>query len=348
MGEGLSRSVAIVVAYGACAALFELPFSLARTFGLEARFGFNRTSVAAFFVDRVKEGALELLIGVPLLYALFACLRAAPQTWWLFAYVGFLALILLMTLIYPTLIAPLFNKFTPFPDGEMKRRLELLLARCGFEARGLFVIDASKRSTRGNAYFTGFGKAKRIVFFDTLLEKHSPDEIELILAHELGHFKFGHVRQMIALSAVVAFLGFAALGWAFGPGGLASVFGLPNDPGLVFIVAMLAKDLVMHLLTPLLAWRSRKAEFEADGFAKSMTGRRPDDLGADAADPRKSGHADAGPGLRGFLLFAPAGSRARGAFAGLARTRLDGLRLIAERDRRFLVFFRSGFLDQLR
>jgi len=273
--EGPTRGVALVVAFAAIGNLLDLPFSLAETFGLEARFGFNRTSLRAFFLDRAKSCALQAAIGVPLLFAMFALLRALPDTWWLFAYLGFLAFVIAMTMIYPTFIAPLFNKFTPLPEGAMRSRLEALLKKCGFEAKGLYVMDASTRSARGNAYFTGFGKAKRIVFFDTLLEKHSPDEIESILAHELGHFKHGHIRQMIALSAAIAFIGFAFLYWAFAPGGLASQFGLPDDPGLALVVALLAKEPALHVLSPLLAWRSRRAEFEADDFAKAMAGGAP-------------------------------------------------------------------------
>ena len=150
-----------------------------------------------------------------------------------------------------------------------------MLQKCGFKSRGLYVMDASTRSARGNAYFTGFGKAKRIVLFDTLLAKHTPEEIESILAHELGHFKFGHIRQMLAMAAGLAFVGFAALHWALGPQGLSVFFSLPADPGLGLIIAVLAKDPLMHILSPLMAWRSRRAEFEADDFAKRMVGKEP-------------------------------------------------------------------------
>ncbi len=272
---GLTRSVALMVIFGLISAVLELPFELAETFGLEARFGFNRQSIGAFFGDWLKTGALEVIVAAPLLYGMFALLRAAPDYWWLYAFAGFIVFVVAMMAIYPTFIAPLFNKFAPLPDETMRRRLESLLQKCGFESRGLFVMDASKRSSRGNAYFTGFGKAKRIVFFDTLLAKHTPEEIESILAHELGHFKFGHIRQMLALTTVIAFVGFAVLHWALGPSGLAAVFGLPHEPGLALIVAFLAKEPVMHVLSPLLSWRSRRAEFEADDFAKAMVGKEP-------------------------------------------------------------------------
>jgi len=272
---GLNRSVALFVAFVALAELLAMPLSLADTFWLEARFGFNRQSLASFLADWLKAGALQLAIGAPLLYAMFALLRAAPDYWWLCAFVGFMAFIVAMMAIYPTFIAPLFNKFSPLPEDDLRRRLEALLQKCGFESRGLYVMDASTRSARGNAYFTGFGKAKRIVLFDTLLAKHTPEEIESILAHELGHFKFGHIRQMLAMAAGLAFVGFAALHWALGPQGLSVVFSLPADPGLALIIAVLAKDPLMHILSPLIAWRSRRAEFEADDFAKRMVGKEP-------------------------------------------------------------------------
>ena len=272
---GLNRSVALFVAFVALAELLAMPLSLADTFWLEARFGFNRQSLASFLADWLKAGALQLAIGAPLLYAMFALLQAAPDYWWLCAFVGFMAFIVAMMAVYPTFIAPLFNKFSPLPEDDLRRRLEALLQKCGFESRGLYVMDASTRSARGNAYFTGFGKAKRIVLFDTLLAKHTPEEIESILAHELGHFKFGHIRQMLAMAAGLAFVGFAALHWALGPQGLSVVFSLPADPGLALIIAVLAKDPLMHILSPLMAWRSRRAEFEADDFAKRMVGKEP-------------------------------------------------------------------------
>jgi STE24 endopeptidase len=272
---GLSRSVLFVLAVGALGHVLELPFSLANAFWLEERFGFNRLTLKTFLFDEAKEALLGAAIGAPLLYGMFWLLGALPDTWWLIAYVAFIALMVAMTVIYPTFIAPLFNKFTPMEEGALKARMEALLAKCGFESRGLYVMDASKRSAHGNAYFTGFGKAKRIVFFDTLLEKHSIEEIESILAHELGHFKYGHVRQMILQAAIISFIGFAALYWAFGNETFAGWFGLPNDPGVVLVALLLAKEPISHLLRPLFAWRSRKNEFEADDFARRIVGKEP-------------------------------------------------------------------------
>jgi STE24 endopeptidase len=272
---GLTRATAFVVCVGAIGRLLDLPFALAQAFWLEERFGFNRLTPSLFALDEAKSLLLELAIGVPALYALFALLAAFPDTWWLFGWAGFVALALAMTVLYPTLIAPLFNRFTPLAEGALRRRMEALLKKCGFEAKGLFVMDASRRSRHGNAYFSGFGRVKRIVLFDTLLEKHRVDEIESILAHELGHFKYGHVRRMLLEGAGVAFLGFAVLGWAFAAGDFAGWFGLPGDPGVVLILLLVAKDPVLHLLSPLFSWRSRRAEFEADDFARKMVGKEP-------------------------------------------------------------------------
>jgi STE24 endopeptidase len=274
IAPGLTRSVAVVVLFALIERLLHLPFSIFSTFSLEARFGFNRASLAMFLIDRLKGVALSALLGVPLLYGLFFLLRVLPDVWWLIGWATFMALMIAMTVIYPSVIAPLFNKFTPMPQDQLKTRIETLLAKCGFESKGLYVMDASRRSTHGNAYFTGFGKAKRIVFFDTLLQNHTPDEILSILAHELGHYKLGHIGQRIAEMAVLTFLGFAVLYWAFAAG-LAGSFGLSADPGLVLIVILTAVGPVLHLLSPFTSFLSRRAEYQADNFAKGMTGADP-------------------------------------------------------------------------
>lgn len=275
IAPGLSLSVAVVAAVAIVDHLLHLPFSLAETFGIEARFGFNRATLGMFLRDELKGGALWLTFVAPLLYGLFFLLRAAPDYWWLLAFFASMALMLAMMVIYPAFIAPLFNRFTPLADETLKERMEALLARCGFESDGLFVMDASTRSTHGNAYFSGLGKAKRIVFFDTLLQKHTPDEILSILAHELGHYKFGHVRQRLMQAGAFAFIGFAVLHWAFAPGGLPSRFGLPDEPGLALVIVLMASAPILHLLSPLTSWLSRRAEFQADGFAKAMFGKEP-------------------------------------------------------------------------
>jgi len=275
IGPSLTRSVAIVFVVVAIGYVIDLPFTLYRTFRLEAAFGFNRTTPGMFVIDQLKGIALQLALGIPLLYAFFAIERAIPFYWWLIGWAGFMILVLAMIVIYPTFIAPLFNKFTPMPETPLKEKIEALLAKCGFESRGLFVMDASKRSTHGNAYFSGFGKAKRIVFFDTLLQKHSDDEILSILAHELGHFKFGHIRERVIEAGVLAFVAFAILGWAFGTPTLTAAFGLPFEPGLVLVIVMFAIGPFAQLLSPLTNFLSRRAEFQADGFAKSIFGAEP-------------------------------------------------------------------------
>jgi STE24 endopeptidase len=272
---GISRSVAVVVAFALIERLFHLPFSIFSTFGLEAHFGFNRASLLMFIRDWIKGLVLSFALGVPLLYGLFWLPSLWPHFWWLAAWAAFIFLAIAMSLIFPAFIAPLFNKFTPMPDGPLKERIEALLGKCGFASNGLYVMDASRRSTHGNAYFTGFGKAKRIVLFDTLLQNHTPDEILSILAHELGHYKLGHIGQRIAETAAYAFLGFALLGRAFASGELAGAFGLPGDPGLVLIVVLIAMGPALHLLAPLTSYLSRRAEYQADNFAKAMTGSSP-------------------------------------------------------------------------
>ncbi len=272
---GLTRSVATVVLVAAISYVLTLPFSIYKTFKLEAGFGFNRTTPATFALDQVKAAVLQLALGVPLLYGLFALLRALPNLWWIFAWAGLMAIMVAMIVIYPAFIAPLFNKFTPMAEGPMRASIEALLAKCGFESKGLFVMDASKRSAHGNAYFTGFGKAKRIVFFDTLLAKHTSEEILSVLAHELGHFKFGHVLQRIGESALFALAGFAILHWAFAAGTLPGAFHLPNDPSLVLMIVLTAMGPFASLLAPVTNFISRRAEFQADAFAKSMVGAAP-------------------------------------------------------------------------
>jgi STE24 endopeptidase len=275
VAPGLARSVALVLFIGAVGYLLDLPFTLYRTFRLEAAFGFNRTTPRIFILDQIKAILLQLCLAVPLLFAFFAIERAIPTYWWLIGWAGFMAIMLSMIVIYPMFIAPLFNKFTPMPASPLREKIEALLARCGFESKGLFVMDASKRSAHGNAYFSGLGKAKRIVFFDTLLQKHSDDEILSILAHELGHFKYGHIKERVIETAIMAFVGFAVMGWAFASGALAKAFGLPDDPGLVLVIVMFAIGPFAHLLSPLTNFMSRRAEFQADGFAKSIFGAEP-------------------------------------------------------------------------
>jgi len=249
-----------------------LPLSLWSTFGLEARFGFNRTSLTLFFVDRLKGLVLGLLIGGPLLLAALELMRHAGALWWLYVWALWLGVSLGMTWAYPALIAPLFNRFSPLADAALRTRIETLLTRCGFASRGVFVIDGSRRSAHGNAYFTGVGRNKRIVFFDTLMSTLEPGEIEAVLAHELGHFKLHHIRRRLIVSAVVALAGLALLGWLAARPWFYAQLGLSgaSDYGALLLFMFVAPAFTFFV-TPLAASWSRRDEFAADEFAAQHT-----------------------------------------------------------------------------
>ena len=213
LGTGHARDLATVFAVGIVGALAALPFDLWRTFGIEARHGFNKTTPLVFVMDLAKGAALAVVLGAPLLLLVFWLLDIAGTYWWLYAWAAWVAFTLILTAIFPRWIAPLFNKFTPLEDGELRSRIESLVRRCGFRAESLFVMDGSRRSSHGNAYFTGFGADKRIVFFDTLIERLTPSEIEAVLAHELGHFARGHIPRMLAVRFALALV-LLGRGWA--------------------------------------------------------------------------------------------------------------------------------------
>ena len=209
----LLRQVLTIVAVIALTSLIDLPISLYRQFRLEQRFGFNRMTLRLFVLDALKGTLIGAALGLPLLAAMLALMAGAGALWWFWAWALWMAFNLAVLVLYPTVIAPLFNKFLPLEPGAVRDRIELLLQRCGFSSAGLFVMDGSKRSAHGNAYFTGFGKAKRIVFFDTLLAKLAPGEIEAVLAHELGHFKHRHIIKRIVFSFAGSLVGLAVLGY---------------------------------------------------------------------------------------------------------------------------------------
>jgi STE24 endopeptidase len=252
--------------------LIGLPLSLWSTFRLEARFGFNRTSLTLFFVDRLKGLALGLLIGGPLLLAALELMRHAGALWWLYVWALWLGVSLLMTWAWPALIAPLFNRFSPLADETLRTRIETLLERCGFASRGVFVIDGSRRSAHGNAYFTGVGRNKRIVFFDTLISTLEPGEIEAVLAHELGHFKLHHIRRRLIVSAVLALAGLGLLGWLAARPWFYDGLGLmeASDYGALLLFMFVAPAFTFFV-TPLAASWSRQDEFAADAFAAQHT-----------------------------------------------------------------------------
>jgi STE24 endopeptidase len=265
--------LALFASVGVTGFVVGLPFSLYRTFNLEARFGFNKMTPGLYVADLVKQLLLTVLIGAPLLLLVLWLMGAMGEQWWLYVWMTWLTFNLLVLLLYPTFIAPLFNKFAPLAEGEVKRRIEALLARCGFASSGLFVMDGSKRSAHGNAYFTGFGRGKRIVFFDTLIDKLAPGEVEAVLAHELGHYKRRHIVKRIVVMSVLSL----ALLWLLGLLIDQSWFyaGLKVGAGETAqgntAMALILFSLVLPVFTfpfgPLMSWHSRKHEFEADAYA---------------------------------------------------------------------------------
>ena len=271
----LWQDVLLLAGVALVGAVVGLPFSWYRTFRLEARFGFNRTTLRLWLLDLVKGLAIGIALGLPLLLAILWLMGRAGAWWWLWAWIVWFGFQLLMLFLYPTVIAPLFNRFTPLPAGAARERVEQLLARCGFAVAGLFVMDGSKRSGHGNAYFTGFGKARRIVFFDTLLARLVPDEIEAILAHELGHYKLRHVLKRILWSALLSLAFLALLALLANSEWFYVGLGIPAElveraqarPGVALALFLLALPVFTFILSPLAAHYSRKHEFEADGFA---------------------------------------------------------------------------------
>ena len=252
--------------------LLGLPFSLYRTFVIEQRFGFNRTSPTLFAMDIFKQILLLLLMGVPLIWAVLWLMNTAGLTWWLYAWLLWSGFTLFMLWAYPTFIAPLFNTFHPLVDESLKSRIEDLLSRCGFVSKGLFVMDGSRRSSHGNAYFTGMGSAKRIVFFDTLIERLRPDETEAVLAHELGHFKLSHIRKRLLLSLAISLAGFALLAFLSSKMWFYEGLGVFNpSPHAMLVLFLLAVPVFTFFLTPISNQYSRRHEFEADNFASKFS-----------------------------------------------------------------------------
>ncbi|MFH0934009.1 MAG: M48 family metallopeptidase, partial [Pseudomonadota bacterium] len=268
----LVQGVAVIVSVLLLQSLLEIPFGLYRTFKLEARFGFNKMTLRLYLIDGIKGLLLGAALGLPLLFGVLWLMERMGDLWWLYVWGVWVTFNLLMLFIYPAYIAPLFNKFEPIQDEAQKSRIEALLAKCGFSSGGLFVMDGSKRSSHGNAYFTGFGKTKRIVFFDTLLQRLTPDEIDAVLAHELGHFRKHHVLQRIALTFAVSlgFLwGLAQLlhaDWFYQGLGVTG-----QSTALALLLFMMALPVFTFLLHPLASAWSRRHEFEADDYAAMHT-----------------------------------------------------------------------------
>ena len=272
----LLRQVLLILAVSILLGVLSLPFTVYRQFFLEERFGFNRMTPRLFVSDMIKGVLVGALLGIPLVAAVLWIMAEAGTYWWVWAWGLWAGFNLLVLLIFPTWIAPLFNKFTPLDNPELATRIQSLASRCGFALNGLFVMDGSKRSAHGNAYFTGFGRSRRIVFFDTLLSRLNGDEIEAVLAHELGHFKHKHIIKRLLLSFGGALLFFALLGWLSGQAwfytdlGVTPQLGARND-AMALILFFLVVPVFTFLLTPLFSWFSRRDEFEADLFAANQS-----------------------------------------------------------------------------
>ncbi|MBB2486846.1 M48 family metallopeptidase [Mitsuaria sp. WAJ17] len=268
----MAYQLTLLVAFSLIGGLLDLPLSLYHTFRLEQRFGFNRTTLPLFFADMAKGLLVGALIGLPIAALILWLMGTAGPMWWLWAWSAWVGFNLLVMVLYPTVIAPMFNKFEPLQDELLKGRVEALMKRCGFAAKGLFVMDGSRRSAHGNAYFTGIGAAKRVVFFDTLLQRLHPGEVEAVLAHELGHFKHRHVlKRMISLFGL-SLVGFALLGWLGTQVGFYLGLGVqpnmaaPND-ALALLLFLLVLPVFSFFFTPLAAQLSRRDEFQADAYA---------------------------------------------------------------------------------
>ena len=276
IGGGMVQQLALLAAFAVIGGLLDLPFSLWQTFVLEQHFGFNKLTWRLWLADALKGALLGALIGLPIAALILWLMGAAGSLWWLWAWGTWMGFNLLLMLVYPTFIAPLFNKFQPLDDPTLKARVTALMKRCGFAAKGLFVMDGSKRSAHANAYFTGFGASKRVVFYDTLLRQLTAGEVEAVLAHELGHFKHRHILKRMATLFALSLAGFALLGWVSDRSWFYTGLGVqPNmaaaNDALVLLLFMLAVPVFGFFVAPLSARLSRKHEFEADAYAVAQT-----------------------------------------------------------------------------
>jgi STE24 endopeptidase len=263
-----AHGIALILSVLGISSLIDLPFGLYRTFVVEARFGFNRMTALLYFADMAKQIAIGLSIGVPLIAGVLWLMARMGEYWWLWVWASWMGFNLLVLLIYPTIIAPLFNKFSPLEDETLRQRIQALLEKCGFRSRGLFVMDSSKRSSHGNAYFTGFGAAKRIVLFDTLLARLAPPEIEAVLAHELGHFSHRHVLKRMLLLFAASLLFFALLGYLIDTPWFYTALGVESrSTAMALLLFAMVMPAFTFLLQPLASLYSRSHEYEADAYA---------------------------------------------------------------------------------
>jgi len=266
----LTTGVAFILAFSFLGSLLDLPFSIYKTFVLEEKFGFNKMTAKLFITDMMKGALLMTVIAAPLIWVILWLMQSAGNLWWLWAWAVWIAFSLLMMWAYPTFIAPLFNKFEPMKDESLRTAIEGLLTRCGFESNGLYQMDGSKRSSHGNAYFTGFGKSKRIVFYDTLLEQLSTNETLAVLAHELGHFKRNHIKKRMLVTFTIFLAGFAIMGWLAEQAWFYEGLGVSHPSNhMLLILFMLVMPVFTFFISPIMSMYSRKHEFEADDYAKA-------------------------------------------------------------------------------
>jgi STE24 endopeptidase len=312
---GMAYQIALLAAFALIGGLLELPFELYGTFHIEQRFGFNKSTWRLYFSDTLKGVLVGAVVGLPIAALILWIMGAAGAMWWFWAWIAWMGFNVLILVLYPTVIAPLFNKFQPLADESLKARVQALMARCGFAAKGLFVMDGSKRSAHGNAYFTGFGAAKRVVFFDTLLDKLTPAEVEAVLAHELGHFKHKHVLKRILAMFAISLAGFALLGWLSTQVWFYTAFGVrpslavPND-ALALLLFLMVVPVFGFFVSPLFARLSRKHEFEADAYACAQADGR--DLAAALLKLHEDNAATLTPDplyVRFYYSHPPAGER---------------------------------------
>ena len=278
----LVPQLVLLAAFGLISGLLDLPFTLYKTFRLEERFGFNKMTFKLWLADLVKSTLVGIVVGLPIVALILWLMGSAGSLWWLWTWVVWMGFNLLVLVLFPTVIAPLFNKFKPLDDEALKARVTALMQRCGFAAKGLFVMDGSRRSAHANAYFTGFGAAKRVVFYDTLLKQLSPGEVDAVLAHELGHFKHKHITKRMVMMFGVSLMGFALLGWisqqpwfysGLGVSLLESKhLGVPaENNAIALLLFMLTVPVFSFFITPLMSAMSRRDEFEADAYAMQQT-----------------------------------------------------------------------------
>ncbi len=271
----MAYQLGLLLVFVLIGSLLEWPFELYSTFRIEQRFGFNRMTWRLYLSDLLKSALVGAVIGLPIVALILWLMAAAGPSWWLWAWASWVGFNVLILVLYPTVIAPLFNRFEPLADEALRTRVQALMQRCGFAAKGLFVMDGSRRSAHANAYFTGLGAAKRVVFFDTLLGKLSAAEVEAVLAHELGHFKHKHVTKRIVMMFALSLLGFAALGWAstqlwfYAALGVQPAIGAPND-AVALLLFMMVVPVFGFFVSPLMAGLSRRDEFQADAYACSQ------------------------------------------------------------------------------